>query len=518
MTTCSPGGFLNVLIFSEPTFPRHPGGAGKSTHVLAAELVRRGHRVAILCECQEADELEIIDGVHVHRLNTDAVKDAPRSTREVETANHCLRYIEERLDPARLDLLYDSGGFLSFFFRVARSLKARFGVPYLIHYRYLVAHDRQTHENDTKKSLSAQLLGLDTLIPETTQCVPARFADLTVCPSRFQADFVEHQYRPASGPVRVLPEPIDLTRPDAERVRAWRAEFAAPEARLIFFGGRIDSHSKNPRLVARAFAAIRTEEPNARLVLPVKTPGVPKEFQSIEHAVLTLPWVTDRSLLATALASMDIGLVPSTYESFGLMCAELLAVGTPVIGSAVGAMPELIQHGRNGFLLAGEPGEGWVQQIADYCLTLLRAPSPETMRAAARNSTRRYSIETVGALAEELCELAVASRTPARNQFAAPRFSPEDEAHYLRVLHELSGRAALEPASRVIAHWPATANDRCSECTRSRLANGHIGLRANPIARAWGALRGRLPSSVARSIEDVCPLGLVQRTSPKQNG
>ncbi len=38
------------------------------------------------------------------------------------------------------------------------------------------------------------------------------------------------------------------------------------------------------------------------------------------------------------------------YETFGLSCAESLALGTPVIASRIGALPEIVKHGENGFL------------------------------------------------------------------------------------------------------------------------------------------------------------------------
>lgn len=44
--------------------------------------------------------------------------------------------------------------------------------------------------------------------------------------------------------------------------------------------------------------------------------------------------------------------VPSqSYETFGLSCTESLAQGTPVIASEIGAIPEIIEHGTNGFLV-----------------------------------------------------------------------------------------------------------------------------------------------------------------------
>jgi glycosyltransferase involved in cell wall biosynthesis len=51
------------------------------------------------------------------------------------------------------------------------------------------------------------------------------------------------------------------------------------------------------------------------------------------------------------LAAADLALVPSTCaESFSLVTLESLQVGTPVVGSALGGIPELIDEGETGYL------------------------------------------------------------------------------------------------------------------------------------------------------------------------
>jgi glycosyltransferase involved in cell wall biosynthesis len=43
--------------------------------------------------------------------------------------------------------------------------------------------------------------------------------------------------------------------------------------------------------------------------------------------------------------------MPAKAETFGLVITEALACGTPVIGTKVGGIPELIEEGKNGFLV-----------------------------------------------------------------------------------------------------------------------------------------------------------------------
>ena len=57
------------------------------------------------------------------------------------------------------------------------------------------------------------------------------------------------------------------------------------------------------------------------------------------------------------LADLDLLVVPSQWqEPFGLVVREAMNAGVPVVASAVGGIPEIVQHGRNGFLF--EPTDG----------------------------------------------------------------------------------------------------------------------------------------------------------------
>lgn len=67
----------------------------------------------------------------------------------------------------------------------------------------------------------------------------------------------------------------------------------------------------------------------------------------------------------------DLMLLLSEKESFGLVALEAMACGVPCIGTNVGGIPEVIEHGVNGFIC--EVGE--IDMIADSALSLLKDPS-----------------------------------------------------------------------------------------------------------------------------------------------
>jgi glycogen(starch) synthase len=55
------------------------------------------------------------------------------------------------------------------------------------------------------------------------------------------------------------------------------------------------------------------------------------------------------------LRSLDMLVLPSTYEELGSVLIETMAVGTPIVASAVGGIPEIVCDGRNGLLVP--PGD-----------------------------------------------------------------------------------------------------------------------------------------------------------------
>jgi N-acetyl-alpha-D-glucosaminyl L-malate synthase BshA len=85
------------------------------------------------------------------------------------------------------------------------------------------------------------------------------------------------------------------------------------------------------------------------------------------------------------LAIADIMLMPSELESFGLAALEAMACEVVPIATRVGGVPEVIEHGVNGFM--AEVGD--VDSMAQYAIDLLRNDGYlETMRKAARDSAR----------------------------------------------------------------------------------------------------------------------------------
>jgi D-inositol-3-phosphate glycosyltransferase len=87
-------------------------------------------------------------------------------------------------------------------------------------------------------------------------------------------------------------------------------------------------------------------------------------------------------------SAADVCVVPSYYESFGLVALEALACGTPVVASDVGDLKNFIRQGKTGYVVAtNDP-----VRLADGISRVISWP-PRDMESALmiRSSVNRYS-------------------------------------------------------------------------------------------------------------------------------
>ncbi|MSQ32235.1 MAG: glycosyltransferase, partial [Dehalococcoidia bacterium] len=89
--------------------------------------------------------------------------------------------------------------------------------------------------------------------------------------------------------------------------------------------------------------------------------GIAKTLK-IDHLV-TFTGSVPHEKLATYYSAADVCLVPSYYESFGLVAVEAMACGTPVIASMVGGLKTTVVDGHNGYLIPWRCPEAFTERI-----------------------------------------------------------------------------------------------------------------------------------------------------------
>lgn len=104
------------------------------------------------------------------------------------------------------------------------------------------------------------------------------------------------------------------------------------------------------------------------------------------------------------LSHSDLFLLPSETESFGLAALEAMALGVPVISSNTGGLPEVNEPGVSGYLSNVRD----VEDMVSNALKILKDQDTLcTFKKGAREVARKFSIDKVLPLYEELYEAAV---------------------------------------------------------------------------------------------------------------
>ena len=167
---------------------------------------------------------------------------------------------------------------------------------------------------------------------------------------------------------------------------------------------------KNIPDIIEAFMKVREAMP-AKLLLVGDGP----EKQRVMEKVKAMPYKQDvlflgkQENIAELFSISDLKLLLSEKESFGLVLLEAMACGVPGIGTNIGGIPEVIEHGKNGYLV--ELGD--VDAVAQYAIELLGDDEKlAQFRVNALEAVQtKFNSETIIKQYEKLYEKLVAVRT-----------------------------------------------------------------------------------------------------------
>jgi len=117
---------------------------------------------------------------------------------------------------------------------------------------------------------------------------------------------------------------------------------------------------------------------------------------------VTFPGLIKQEQMPYFYSAADVCVVPSYYESFGLVALESLACGTPVVATDVGELKSIIRQGETGYIVADNDP----RHLADKIALLLAGPSPDARTVASmRQSVSRFSWTNIAAAVIRECQL-----------------------------------------------------------------------------------------------------------------
>jgi D-inositol-3-phosphate glycosyltransferase len=180
--------------------------------------------------------------------------------------------------------------------------------------------------------------------------------------------------------ISIVPPGVDLERfRPLQRVQAMQSIGIPPFRKNILFAGRIEPLKGIDTLLA-ALAHLQAQQTDKLEEVCVTivggdpwTPVPDSEMERLQtmagelglHDLVTFAGSRDQDLLPYYFAAAEMVIVPSHYESFGMVALESMAMGTPVIASRVGGLAHLVVDGCNGYLVPAGDAVALARRILD---------------------------------------------------------------------------------------------------------------------------------------------------------
>ena len=265
---------------------------------------------------------------------------------------------------------------------VGQALKARWNVPHVTMFHTLgeAKNRARLSEHEPDDRIAGERL-------------VAQGADRVICASEDERRILIDNYgvrrqRAVQVPCGVDTGPLPAAGPSGRAPAAG----APPDEPVLLFVGRIEP-LKGIDILIRA--AAQTEGRFRLLVVGgdgkdaerrgASSGGWPRSSASPANVIFQDAVSHDR--LPLYYNAADVCVVPSYYESFGLVALEAMACGVPVVASRVGGLRETVQDGETGYLVPWRCPEPFAERLE---LLLENEPLRRSLGRMARGAVERY--------------------------------------------------------------------------------------------------------------------------------
>lgn len=222
---------------------------------------------------------------------------------------------------------------------------------------------------------------------------------VAVAPSRWMAECARSSSLFGEFDIKVIPNGIDLAvyRP-VPQAQA-RSLLGLPDGPLILFAaaGGLGSPLKGGVSLLQSLRQLHAGGLEFTLVIMGGTSGIQMPVE--DFPVCSLGVIRDDLCKALVYAAADVLVHSAEQDNLPNTIVESLACGTPVVAYKVGGVPDMIEHGVNGLLVASEQEHGLSDALADCLVTRHQG----AMRAAARRKAEsEYDLVAISRRYREL--------------------------------------------------------------------------------------------------------------------
>lgn len=368
---------LRIAMLSVHTCPlatlggKETGGMNVYVRDLSRELGRRGHHVDVYTRSQDPDVPRISHelGRGARVIHLPAGPEQPYDKHRVY--DHLPQFVDGVLgqvagDGISYDLLHShywlSGA-------VAQDLRERWGTPIVHMFHTLGRMKNAVAQRPQERETSRRI---------TVESGIVRFADALIAATPAEKEQLIQLYDAAPARIRVISPGVDTERFHPIPAAHAKEQIAVcPDRRVILFVGRIEPLKGIDNLL-RAIVQVVEEREDLRegLYVPIigGDPNRVREddemarLQELEEElgigdVVIFLGSKDQDTLQYYYSAAEMVVMPSDYESFGMVALEAMACGAPVIASDVGGLAFLVKDGRTGYRVSARDPEALAEKI-----------------------------------------------------------------------------------------------------------------------------------------------------------
>ncbi len=283
---------------------------------------------------------------------------------------------------------------------VAERLKQNWQIPMIQMFHTLGLMKQQAGRTDEEREGEYRILGEKQVMA---------VADGIIAPTGAEVDQLKRLYGVDEEKISIIPPGVDVGRFYPIPKDEAKAQIGIPEQdRMVLFVGRIEP-LKGIDTLLQAMAIIRSNcdydlcphylaiiggEPDANEKQlnneMSRLQGLCKQL-GIEDMVLFLG-KQGQDTLAYYYSAAEILVMPSHYESFGMVALEAMACGTPVIASQVGGLACLVRDGETGFSIPSQNAQILSEKMR---ILLIDRKLREQMGNQAAEYAKQYQWETI---------------------------------------------------------------------------------------------------------------------------
>lgn len=312
---------------------------------LACVLGKGGHRIDIFTRLQNSawpQQLQLYENVRLIHLRAGNSGSMPTSALHPYLGDFCRQVERYRaFEGIHYDLIH-SHYWLSG--QVGEWLQNRWKVPHMIMFHTLGALKNMTVQEEQESELRI-----------ATEKGLTRSSQRILAATEKEKEHLFRYYGARLDKIGVVPCGVNLRLfHPMNKERARRELGFADDESMVLYVGRLSPIKGADRLL-RAMACLK--RPNrVRLVIVGGDDGHTPELQNLQHLsqelgmqdAVAFAGRVEHDKLPPYYCAADVVVLPSRYETFGLVALEALASGTPVVATPVGAMESIIRQGETG--------------------------------------------------------------------------------------------------------------------------------------------------------------------------